>query len=61
MDYHGTVTLHTPSGEKLTWEVRSAVSMENGICTFMQEDEGMHMRVQLMGTIVCEVYETASR
>ena len=58
MDHRGTVTLHTPSGEKHTWEVRSAVTMENGCCSFMIEEDGLHMRVQISGTIVSEVYET---
>ena len=48
--------MYTPSGDRLTWEVSSDVIMENGCCTFRQDEDGLHMKVQIMGTVVAELY-----
>ena len=35
--------------------------MANGCCEFMQEEDGLHIHVQIMGTVVAEIYETGDK
>ena len=58
MAHKGTVTLYTPQGEAIVWEVDADPVMSNGCCTFMQEADGKSVRVRVMGTVVAEVFDT---
>ena len=58
MAHKGTVTLYTPQGEAIVWEVDADPVMKNGCCTFMQEIDDKPVRVRVMGTVVAEVFDT---
>ena len=58
MAHKGTVTLHTPQGEAIVWEVDADPVMKDGCCTFMQEIDGKPVRIRVMGTVVAEVFDT---
>lgn len=58
MAHKGTVTLYTPQGEAVVWEVDADPIMNNGCCTFMQVVDGKPVRVRVMGTVVAEVFDT---
>lgn len=58
MAHTGTVTLYTPQGETIVWEVDADPVMNNGCCTFMQNIDGKPMRIRVMGTVVAEVSDT---
>lgn len=58
MAHKGKVTLFTPDGEKIVWNVTAEPIMKNGCCTFMQEKDGKPTPIRIMGTVVAEVYDT---
>lgn len=58
MAHKGTVTLYTPQGEAIVWEVDADPIMSDGFCTFMQQIDGKQVRIRVMGTVVAEVFDT---
>ena len=58
MAHRGTVTLFTPDGEKIVWDVTAEPVIKDGCCTFMQEVDGKPARIRVMGTVVAEAYDT---
>lgn len=58
MAQKGKVTLYTPSGETIVWDVEAEPLMSGGCCTFMQNVNGVPTRMRVMGTVVAEAYDS---
>lgn len=58
MAHRGTVTLITPAGEKMVWNVTADPVVKDGVCTFMQDIDGKSTRIRVMGTVIVEAYDT---
>ena len=57
MAHKGTVTLYTPAGDSIVWDVDAEPLWRDGCCTFMQKVDGVTTRVRVMGSVVAEAHD----